>query len=85
MTETLFPDQPHTPAMPKGNRAHPGIPGDGPGGESCRTCSHPVLPGGTAKNYYKCGLMRPFWTHGPGSDIHLKDPACPKWEKKGAA
>ena len=27
-----------------------------------------------------CGLMRKYWTNGPGTDILARSPACKKWE-----
>lgn len=53
-------------------------PGTGPPGERCGTCQHDVRLG----KYHKCVLCKPNWTHGPGSDIKMKSPACAKWEKK---
>lgn len=32
--------------------------------------------------FHKCALNRVNWTGGPGSDIHLKDPACEFWKGK---
>ncbi len=53
--------------------------GSGPSGESCKTCRHYVRfsYGGI---WRKCDLMRKSWTHGPGSDIRAKDPACRHWQ-----
>jgi hypothetical protein len=55
--------------------------GSGPSGESCKTCHHYVRVnyGGI---WRKCDLMRKFWTHGPGSDIRAKDPACRHWQAR---
>ena len=51
------------------------------GHESCKTCHHYVRVnyGGI---WRKCDLMRKFWTHGPGSDIRAKDPACRHWQAR---
>lgn len=56
-------------------------PGTGPAGETCKTCKHSCRVSGGSKAYWKCGLLRSVWTHGPGSDIKVKAPACKKWEK----
>lgn len=57
-------------------------PGSGPAGERCGTCLHIARISTRADNtYLKCGLNRPNWTSGPGSDIRAKAPACLKWEK----
>jgi hypothetical protein len=55
-------------------------PGSGPALEKCGTCAHSERVCGGQRSYYKCGLMRRAWTHGPGSDIKLKTPACGRWE-----
>lgn len=55
-------------------------PGGGPEGETCKTCEHRCRVGGGRRAYSKCGLMRAAWTHGPGSDIKLKTPACALWK-----
>ena len=53
-------------------------PGSGPEGQTCSTCAHyaVVKRSGT---YRKCGLLRAVWTHGPGTDILARSPACSKW------
>jgi hypothetical protein len=62
-------------------------PGTGPEGETCRTCKHYTHKGGShqcsPKRYPACGLMERFWTHGPGTDIKAKSPACKFWEMRG--
>jgi hypothetical protein len=78
--EGLFPDLPHPPAMPKGDKAHVGIPGEGPAGARCGTCRHAVVPWSNSKRYYRCNLNKARWSNGEATDIHLKDQACPKWE-----
>lgn len=60
----------------KGGYAAP--PGSGPLGETCRTCKHYRSVPYHNKRYRKCSLTRP-WTHGPGSDIKAKTPACRWW------
>lgn len=67
-------------ALPKGHAANPG---SGPKGETCGTCQHRTHVRGGAKEYQKCELCRKSWTHGPGSDIRAKDPACAYWKPKG--
>ena len=56
-------------------------PGSGPAGETCKTCHHCCQIQYT-KNFYKCALMKKHWTHGVGSDIRLKSPACRHWKGK---
>jgi hypothetical protein len=73
----LFGNSP-PPPKPKnrvGGYAHQ--PGTGPEGETCRWCMHRVLHTWHDRNYYKCDLVKP--THGPGTDIRLKSPACWEW------
>lgn len=56
------------------------VPGTGPAGETCGSCEHihreKMYSGRT---FPKCDLMKRFWTHGPGSDIRVKSPACREW------
>jgi hypothetical protein len=56
-------------------------PGTGPAGETCQTCAH-LCRLQHAKTYFKCGLIRPNWTHGPGTDIRARSPACKLWTPK---
>ncbi len=61
----------------------PSEPGSGPEGKRCGDCRFATLtrsPGG--KRCYKCGRMREAWTHGSGSDVRLKWPACSEWKDK---
>lgn len=58
-----------------------GIPGKGPVGETCGTCTHHAIRS-FSKNYHKCGLMRAYWTGGRHTDILVRSPACAKWEAK---
>ena len=53
--------------------------GSGPAGETCGSCKH-LYPNRMAKVYWKCGLMRKFWTGGAGTDIRRAWAACEKWE-----
>lgn len=52
-------------------------PGSGPEGQTCGSCEHIVR----ARKYRKCELVSSKWTHGPGTDIKARAPACSKWEK----
>ena len=78
MQPTLF-DDPRPEKPYKGGYA--GKPGGGPDGETCKTCEHYSRVHHHDKVYRKCGLMREFWTNGPGTDILAKAPACRRWEK----
>lgn len=53
-------------------------PGTGPVGETCGSCKHIVRAWNG--RYRKCDLVRRLWTHGPGTDIKARSPACSKWE-----
>jgi hypothetical protein len=66
------------PTRPNG---YAGNPGRGPQGETCRSCEHYVLKNSHSRVYRKCGLCEASWTHGPGSDILARSPACEYWEK----
>lgn len=79
--DSLYPDFefPDKPTVRK--RGHAGQPGNGPDGETCKTCKHYTLKR-MAKTYRKCGLNKANWTGGPGSDIRAGDPACDFWEVK---
>lgn len=56
--------------------------GRGPAGETCRSCRHLVHVQHHDYTYLKCGLMKPYWTHGAGSDIRAKWAACEHWAAK---
>lgn len=63
-------------------KGHAWTPGTGPEGETCGGCKHYTRTTTGARNTFrKCELMRAHWTHGPGSDIRAKDPACREWKK----
>jgi hypothetical protein len=64
--------------VPKSNGRASSLPG--PRGETCGSCKHLECNAQYSKRFYKCGLLR--WTHGPGTDIRLKDPSCSRWEPK---
>lgn len=65
-------------APPKPDRAHADVPGSGPEGETCGTCSN-LYRNRLSKTYLKCGLMRSYWTGGAGTDVRAKDAACSHW------
>lgn len=58
------------------------IPGGGPAGETCGSCSHLCRTGSGRKTYFKCGLMRAIWTFGPGTDVKARSPSCRYWERR---
>jgi hypothetical protein len=64
------------------DRAHPYPPWSGPAGQSCGTCAKLCRISYHNKVYFKCGVLRASWTHGPGTDIRKKDPACKAWEPR---
>lgn len=64
-------------------KGYGGHPGDGPAGETCRTCLH-LCRIERAKTYLKCGLARHRWTGGPGSDVLAGSPACENWQSAKA-
>ena len=66
-----------------GNRRSPYPLGSGPLGECCGRCAKLRVIGGYRQRYFKCGVMRAFWTHGRGTDIRKKDPACLSYEPRG--
>lgn len=61
-------------------RGYAAPPGSGPEGESCRTCARAYSIDYHDKRYWKCALVKQ--THGLGTDIRLKSPACSRWEGK---
>ena len=60
--------------------AHPGTPGRGPGGETCKTCGNRLALEYHNRIYHKCNKVKV--THGLGTDLRLKDEACEFWEKR---
>lgn len=56
-------------------------PGTGPKGETCKSCKHICRHHDYKHTYIKCGVIRHRWTHGLGTDIRVKSPACRLWEK----
>lgn len=68
---------------PTKKNGYAAIPGTGPAGETCKTCRFKVSSDGrSAKHFLKCELRRATWTHGEGTDILARSPACSKWEAK---
>jgi len=69
------------PAKKRGQpNGYPRRPGTGPEDETCGTCKHACrvsIPSG--RKFWKCELLNFRWTHGPGTDIRLKSPACKFW------
>ena len=55
-------------------------PGTGPAGETCKTCKHSCYHQ-RVRRFWKCRLMKDKWTHGYGTDIRLKSPACKEWSR----
>ena len=77
--EPTAPGTPQKRKTPKAN-GYAARPGSGPQGETCGTCQHLVRVAGGNKSYRKCGFARAKWTHGPGSDIQSRAPACLMWQ-----
>lgn len=66
---------------PKKNGLYASTAGTGPDNETCKTCKH-LFSFTMAKTYYKCLLVKHHWTHGSGTDVKVKTPACDKWETR---
>lgn len=56
--------------------------GKGPDGATCKSC-HWLTKVEFSKTYYKCG-RQPI-THGPGTQIAMRDAACSLYQRKGMA
>lgn len=85
----LFGEQIETPT-PRGKHyvkvnGYAARPGSGPAGESCGTCIHDCPEEYHNKIFHKCAMMKHAWTHGPGSDIRVRSPACSFWSAQEAA
>lgn len=65
---------------PTQKRGYAAPPGTGPVGETCKSCKHYRSVCGGSKSFPKCQLMSSVWTHGPGTDILARAPACRLWE-----
>jgi hypothetical protein len=77
----LFPGLALPPEKAKGQpKGYARPPGTGPQGETCASCAHCCYVRGGTKAYPKCGVIRHHWTHGPGTDIRMRSPACELWE-----
>lgn len=61
---------------------YPRPPGTGPAGEKCGTCKNCVPTGPWPRVFYKCKVIQFRWTHGPGTDIKKKTPACEMWQAR---
>lgn len=81
MTGTDLFGQPAT-APEKLRGGYPRRPGSGPTGETCGTCRNCIATGPHSRVYYKCKVLQFRWTHGPGTDIKKKTPACEMWESR---
>jgi hypothetical protein len=54
----------------------------GPEGETCKSCEHSYKQGvRSGRGWYKCAIAQRKATHGAGTDIRLKDPACSRFKK----
>lgn len=55
-------------------------PGTGPEGKTCKDCAHKQRLGNYGgKSFLKCALRKATWTHGEGTDILARSPACSKF------
>jgi hypothetical protein len=81
VNRNLFGETQTDPVLIKLDRRHPDIAGTGPQGETCGTCEHLARIEYHNRTYRKCEKMRGRWTHGPGTDVRAKDPACRWWQK----
>ena len=56
-------------------------PGSGPAGMTCKQCAHKRTLGNYgSSSFIKCELRSATWTHGSGTDILARSPACSKFE-----
>lgn len=56
------------------------LPGTGPAAETCGSCRH-LVEIAMSRSYWKCGLVRRFWTGGAKTDVRKRSPACRNWER----
>jgi hypothetical protein len=56
-------------------------PGTGPAGKTCRDCTYYRNVCGGVRSFPKCFLRKPTWTHGRGSDILARSPACSRFHE----
>lgn len=61
-------------------KGYAGKPGSGPAGETCKTCEHYCRVNHNAKHHLKCAVIEWRWTHGAGTDIKARSPACNYWQ-----
>lgn len=76
----IVPERPRRKAtQPRGYAYHPGT---GPAGETCGSCKFIER----WRRFRKCNKYREFakWTHGPGTDVLARSPACKFWEAADA-
>ncbi len=78
----LFDVGDRTPAPKQKITCTPNAIGTGPAGATCNICANYRRVKYHGKIFLKCGLMETSWTHGPGSDIKAKWPACSYYEKR---
>lgn len=65
---------------PTAKNGYAAQPGTGPEGKTCRDCEHKRSMGNYGgKRFIKCELRRATWTHGEGTDILARSPACSKF------
>lgn len=65
---------------PTRKNGYAATPGTGPQGKTCGQCEHYRTVVGGTKTHPKCWINKPQWTHGPGSDILKRSPACRLFE-----
>ena len=53
----------------------------GPEDKTCGDCEH-LTRIVRSKTYLKCGLDRESWTHGTGTDLRVRWPACERFTEK---
>lgn len=62
-------------------KATPAPTGTGPDGERCGTCKHRTrVRIRSGRVFQKCAMVKARWTHGAGTDVKLRWPACSFWE-----
>jgi len=82
MTDPDLFGEEHEPPQPAGFRGYAAHPGTGPEGETCGTCLSFRRIQYHDKTYFKCDLLREIWTHGPGTDVKFRSPACRLWKEE---
>ena len=74
-------DMPYSERLRSKKTGYPYPPGTGPKDETCRSCKF-LYRHEMSRVYLKCWKMKRDWTHGSGTDIKARSPACKLWEKK---